>query len=115
MNAKWFSLVLLIVFAAILVFVLARRPHPQVPATVAEVTTNKPAESAQATSKAASRSNVESVGASPSPTPVVESVQARMERANREGEAEIAMWQAPLLYFGKVVDESNQPIAGVGS
>jgi hypothetical protein len=44
---------------------------------------------------------------------VVESVQARMEKANREGEAEIAMWQAPLLYCGKVIDESNQPIAGV--
>ena len=30
-----------------------------------------------------------------------------------KGRAELAMAQSPLLYYGKVVDENNQPIAGV--
>ncbi len=106
-------LIAVIVFAVVLAFILARRSQPQVPAIIGDVATNKSVQAAPAALETANQSNVESVGASSSPAPVRESVQARKERANRAAEAEIAMWQAPLIYFGKVVDESNQPIAGV--
>lgn len=37
----------------------------------------------------------------------------RAEQAKSNSEQEIAMWQAPIQYFGKVVDENSQPITGV--
>jgi hypothetical protein len=44
---------------------------------------------------------------------VVERVQAHTDEFKSVVEVQITMAQAPLIYFGKVVDESNQPIAGV--
>jgi protocatechuate 3,4-dioxygenase beta subunit len=44
---------------------------------------------------------------------VMQEMRDRKEQMRRDSEREVAMWQSPILYFGKVVDESNQPISGV--
>jgi hypothetical protein len=46
-------------------------------------------------------------------TNMVQDEMARMKRLNRDSDREITMWQAPLVFYGKIVNESNQPIAGV--
>ena len=40
-------------------------------------------------------------------------VSAQIEQTKRELTKMDQLWRTPLLYYGKVVDESNQPIAGV--
>jgi hypothetical protein len=40
-------------------------------------------------------------------------IQAHAEQVKQEDERLMALAQSPLLYYGKVVDESNQPIADV--
>jgi hypothetical protein len=111
MNKQQKQFALAIGLLVVLIFVALlykqRQPTSEVIST-AELTNVTPA-----ALETAGHSNIESVGASTSPAPKVESVRTRLEKANRETEAEIAMWQAPLLYFGKVVDEGNQPISGV--
>ena len=49
----------------------------------------------------------------PSAPDIRATVNTQIERANRLMEAEISLWQGPIHYFGKVVDENDQPIPDV--
>jgi hypothetical protein len=51
-------------------------------------------------------------GVPPSPRARNQRFQGEAEQLHRQIESEIAIWQAPILYFGRVVDENDQPIAG---
>jgi hypothetical protein len=42
-----------------------------------------------------------------------QAIQTRAEQAKQDDERLITLAQSPLIYYGKVVDESNQPIANV--
>jgi hypothetical protein len=55
----------------------------------------------------------QSISSSETPVEILKEAQARTERMKRDSDKEVAMWQGAILYFGKVVDESNQPISGV--
>ncbi len=47
------------------------------------------------------------------PDDIFSGLQARTEQMKRDSDRETALWQEPIIYFGMVVDESNQPISGV--
>lgn len=53
---------------------------------------------------------------SANPEPVHSSsqaIQAEAEQKKQEMQRTAQLWRTPILYYGKVVDESNQPISGV--
>ena len=78
------SLITALIFIVIVVLVLARKPHPQMPATIGAVVTNTSSESMMAVSETANR-------ALQSPAARAENVQARIDEFRSEAEAEIAM------------------------
>jgi hypothetical protein len=106
MKRRICLLTLLIIAIAILAW-LFRKPASIVPNEVQAMAaqTNVPTE------KAAIQAGSSSVV--PKPAPEFQAVQARIEQAKQRQENLIALAQSPLVYFGKVVDESNQPISGV--
>ena len=108
MNSR--VLIAIIVLAIVLVVIVARRTQPSVPTTVASTATNVSSESVRTRQETESHESVASVETG---SPSLATKRARIEDFKRETDAERAMWQAPLIYFGKVVDESNQPISGV--
>ncbi|HEX3626947.1 MAG TPA: hypothetical protein VH280_16175 [Verrucomicrobiae bacterium] len=50
--------------------------------------------------------------AAPTPTPPTVSTQ-NLQSGIAQMKQQMQLWHSPLLFYGKVVDESNQPIAGV--
>jgi hypothetical protein len=58
-------------------------------------------------------SKTTSIPVSPTPTNELQKIQAHIEQVKQRKEQQMALAQSPLLYYGKVVDENNQPIAGV--
>ena len=99
------SSLLILIFVALLY--THRQPTPEV------ISANESTNTTKTAFETVRHSNVESARVSLSPAAKPGSVRERTEEFNRAAEAEIAMWQAPIVYFGKVVDESNQPISDV--
>jgi len=58
-------------------------------------------------------SNSSSVSPSTQPINERQQMQASIDQIRRSEGGEIAMAQSPIIFYGKVIDESNQPISGV--
>jgi len=103
------NILLVSTMAAILLLMWLLRPKASVPRAEQIEPTNNVVQATREALGKATHSNVESVGASPFQAPARG---APSEQLKREMENEISMWQAPILYFGKVVDENDAPISG---
>jgi hypothetical protein len=108
----WFSISLLSILALLLLMRRERQPSPGFTGT------NGPANNIEHRSFA--EEQPPETQAPPQPpatiaqnTNVMQEVRDPTEKIKPVSDTEVSMWQSPILYFGKIVDESNQPISGV--
>ena len=105
-NKKGILFAVLVI--VIVVFLLLHRKQPATPVSVrsTEAAPNTNTVVIAEPQKPSVQSNPQSVPQNASP-------QARIDQAQQRQDQQIALAQSPLLFYGKVVDESNQPIGGV--
>ncbi len=103
MSKKNF-LVGLLVIAALIVIWLLQKPSvtPLLQAPKGTVKKNMPGQSAATSTSIATKPQTE-----------FQKIRVHTVQVKQREEQEILLWQSPLVYYGKVVDESNQPISGV--
>ena len=106
-KPKQFRLVLLVIVVLVLIWLFKKHPAiSQSPEKREVVETNTTAQIEK--TNTAIRTPVTTASKNG-----YQEIQAHMELIKQRHEQETALAQSPLLYYGKVVDESNQPIAGV--
>ena len=102
-------LLVVVILAVLLCFFLLRRQsnQPNETSSKGESTSNMYITNEIVSPASQSSANPEPVNSS------TQSLQAEVEQRKQDMQRTAQLWRTPILYYGKVIDESNQPISGV--
>jgi hypothetical protein len=106
----WIPLVVVLAVCLLLLF-RTKQPQPSATPQPSEALTNQPSNPEPA--KAAENRPVSNTARTTVVPPVVVATATHVPSSNGEAAAILAAWQAPIEFYGKVVDENSNAIAGV--
>ncbi len=106
----WIPLVIVLVVCLLLLFKTKQHHRPALPEQ-SEALTNQPSQPEQP--KAIAHPQVTNIAQITAILPPMTPLAEAISKTNPIAAMRLAMWQAPIDFYGKVIDENSNPVAGV--